>query len=320
MSLRPLRAVILLLGVCFVCVTLYCVSAKPEIVRRARNRKVTIHNQKWPTTLYPVERDVTSSKFIFGITLCVWRRLELTRAALQALYNLRKRLEDCCEIYVAIAGSEGAVSQALCEDFPSFCVGYVEVPNNNEVNGRKWNAGFRVFGMLEFRVNGIMILAGDDFLNEALFREYVRLVKLGASYIGFLDFLFYNSASHQLYHWTGYKDSRRLLTLGAARFLVMDCCELLDFDLFDENDYSEFPMDRKLIQLGKIHPSCDQPTWKRLRMDVNSKAEFPAFIDVKTHESVTAPSHLERNSNLLSPSVLRVSKISLPLFILGKEG
>lgn len=198
-----------------------------------RRHKASIHYSRDPRILIWEGRDKPYERI--GILTTIWGRPELTQTFLD-YYNRFAFAERVC-----VTSPEDDTADDL--DY----TGWTRVEHQNEPLSEKWNAGLRKFRRA--RVDGVMILGSDDFINYE-YLERVLSMQVEAAQIN--GCYFYDQH-------TGKSMFLSQATVGAGRYLSRAALEKTKFRAWPDGastmmDWNQTEFLRKYgIEFTTIH-------------------------------------------------------------------
>jgi len=162
------------------------------------------------------------------VITCLWKREDVAKLMLD---NLRWRKEqvagDGIEVEVLACGSEGLKSQTLARSHGAHYMEY-----ENQPLGAKFNAA--LLGAQGFNPDAVMVLGSDNLVNAEIFRAWAKYLDAGKEYLGFLDGYMFDTVSHLLVQWHGYKRQMRLgEPLGSGRCYSRSLLNRAEWKLWD---------------------------------------------------------------------------------------
>lgn len=183
----------------------------------------TIIKENIPSNDFDINSFYSLRKINFGILTASWQRKKLTSKYCEHIDYLKQKFSNHLEITSIIVDSDKinkqsiTKSQSLYFDFPN-------QPLSNKFN----------FGMSKFanrNVDYVMILGSDNFLDEILMIEFIKIMRNGYDLIGILNSYIFDLRTGLMYNFLGYpKTSHRFQeTVGAGRILSKNLLGSLGF-------------------------------------------------------------------------------------------
>ncbi|MDQ7733394.1 hypothetical protein QT231_11850 [Halomonas sp. SpR1] len=246
-------------------------------------------------------RRITEGKVKLLILTCVWKRHELSRLFFSYYNRLRRKLSAVIDIQIIAVGSEGKISQSICEEHDAH---YIEYPN--QPLSDKWQAGLDYARSFDF--DALVVLGSDDFICENTFRFYSKEISNGALFLGFQDCYLHDFSTQKTIYWKGYGASNEQQSqphrvgeaIGLGRVLRRELLEFMDFDLWrgmDANKSLDGIMKNKIIKKTGFLPVKPAHGFDLRLNDGNYVLGMLSFrlkdlglfgIDVKVSDNVTA--------------------------------
>ena len=266
-------------------------------------------------------RSVTDGKVKLLILTCVWKRHELSRLFFSYYDMLRRKLSGIVDIQIVAVGSEGRISQSICEEYGAH---YIEYPNKPLSD--KWQAG--LYHARSFDFDAFVVLGSDDFICEDTFRFYSSQVSKGALFLGFQDCFLHDFSTKKTILWKGYgaagvqqsQPHRVGETIGLGRVLRRELLEFMDFDLWkgmSANKSLDGIMKNKIIEkTGFLSVKPEHGFYLRLQDDSYlfgmlsyRLKDLDLFgVDVKVSDNVTAFDKYVTSSSVYEDVTVECSK------------
>ncbi len=162
------------------------------------------------------------------VVTCLWKREEVARLMLDNLQWRKEQVaKEGIEVEVLACGSEGAKSAVIARTHGAH---YME--SENQPLGRKFNSV--LLGAQGFCPDAVMVLGSDNLVNAEVFRAWAKLIEAGKEYLGFLDGYMFDTVTHRLIQWHGYKRAlRRGEPLGSGRCYSRALLDRAEWRLWD---------------------------------------------------------------------------------------
>ena len=162
-------------------------------------------------------------KINLGILTCSWKRPKLTSKYCEHLDFLKKKFTNHVNVKSIIIDSD-QINESTIKKSQSLYFKYPNQPLSNKFN----------FGMSHFKdkkIDYVMVLGSDNFVDETLFIEFIKIMRNNIDLIGVLNSYVYDLKSKKTYHFLGYpkKNKRYGETLGAGRILSQNILSSLDY-------------------------------------------------------------------------------------------
>lgn len=196
-----------------------------------------------------------------GIVTCIWGRHEL--ACMVAGYYSSIEVPGV-ELTLVAVGSEGGVSRAIMEP-----AGWEYVEHPNQPLSDKFNAGVK---HLQHRVDAVMIIGSDDFLNIKAIEYLVRSIQAGQDAMN-LDDLYYYSVEEDALYEAARVSPGASMTMSAR--------------LLDRLGWEPWPKGHNRMLDGKLRNRIHKDGFPCKYSHVKNCLERGLFmVDVKTDENM----------------------------------
>lgn len=195
-------------------------------------------------------------KINLGILSASWKRKKLTSRYCEHIIFLKKLFSNHINLTSAVVDSD-QINKESIKKFNSVYLNYLNQPLSD-----KFNFGMNYFKNLP--IDYVMILGSDNFIDEILMIEYIKIMRNNYDLIGVLNSYVYDIKTGHMYNFLGYpKTSHRYQeTLGAGRILSKTILDSLKF----------------MPWKNGISKGLDGSMWEKL-----SKLEFKEYkINVKS--------------------------------------
>ncbi|SJN11483.1 hypothetical protein CZ787_06030 [Halomonas citrativorans] len=266
-------------------------------------------------------RKVTEHKVKLLVLTCVWKRHELCHLFFSYYKKLKEKLSHDIDIQVIAVGSEGEVSQSICEKYGAH---YLEYPN--QPLSDKWQAGLTYARSFDF--DALVILGSDDFICENTLKFYSRKVSNGTLFLGFQDCYLHDFSTQKTIYWKGYGASNEQQsqphrvgeTIGLGRVLRRELLEFMDFDLWKgmgANKSLDGIMKNKITEKTGFLPVKPVHGFNLILGDVNYSLGMLSYrlkdlglfgVDVKVSDNVTAFEKYVTSTNVYDDVTLEYSQ------------
>lgn len=162
-------------------------------------------------------------KINFGVLTASWQRKRLTTKYCDHMDYLKSRFVNHLVMTSVIVDSE-QVNKASIKKSKSLYFEYPNQPLSNKFN----------FGMGHFKnknIDYVMVLGSDNFVDEILMMEFIKIMRNGYDLIGILNSYIYDLRTGLMYSFLGYpkKSHRYKETVGAGRILSKNILSSLNF-------------------------------------------------------------------------------------------
>lgn len=229
-----------------------------------------------------------------GLLTCIWKRPNLTNIVFQYYKKLKAELWPYgINLELVAVGSENNTSRSLA-NINNF--DYIEAANSPL--GAKWNKGLSV--LQKKSIDAVVIVGSDDLLNKEIFLLYKESLLSGALYVGFTQLYFYDLKNDKMLFWKGYKDGRKLKTIGLGRCIDKSYVEMCNWKLWSDN--IDCGLDKDMTERFSAEPYFNNNTNRHLRLKCDSNPFFP--IDIKADVNMwsfaqvkNTSTHVEFDSN-----------------------
>jgi len=234
------------------------------------------------------------SKPKITVVTAMWQRHELTKYVLGKYHKLQQSDITGVDMSLVAVGSEGKVSQQICE---SNGFTYVEAPNMplNE----KWMVALKK--SQETDPDGVIFVNSDDVMSPDYFlKSYQTMMDAGVGFLGIRDLYFMNLKDPQrmghLFHWPGYVGQRRDVrneSIGAGRVFSRDMLEKVKWQLWKPGKKLPKCLDGECYNyiVGKL--GVDFKTVSMAEMDV-------AGVDIKIETNISPIGRYSKHGKTLN--------------------
>jgi hypothetical protein len=179
-----------------------------------------INNQ----TIFDFNLIQSTKKINLGVLTSTWKRKSLTTNYCQHIDYLKNKFSNLINLTSVIVDSD-LINKDSSLEFNHLYFDYQNQPLSNKFN----------FGMSQFKsisLDYVMILGSDNFCDDILFLEYIKIMRNNFDLIGVLNSYIYDVKTSIMYRYLGYpKDNPRYNeTLGAGRVLSKRLLENLNYN------------------------------------------------------------------------------------------